>query len=148
MAREGLLGDLRGTLDRAKQDNAPVRKDGVRVKTNDHFRDIDLNVIPITNLDSGARHFVVLFEEARPGRTESIPLHGARVPVTPAEEPAKDQEIVRLKHELGTTRAYLQSVIEQKEAVNEVLRAANEEVISANEELQSTNEELETAKEE
>jgi hypothetical protein len=50
-----------------------------------------------------------------------------------------------LKHELGATKAYLQSVIEQNEFANEELRAANEEIISANEELKSTNEELETA---
>ena len=148
MAREGLLGDLRDALDRARRDNARVRKDGVRVKTNDHFREFDLKVIPITDPASGVRHFVVLFDEARPpaGADGAVPT--VRMPVTPAEESAKDQEIVRLKQELETTRAYLQSVIEQKEGANEELRAANEEVISANEELQSTNEELETAKEE
>jgi two-component system CheB/CheR fusion protein len=156
MAREGLLGDLRAALDRAKRDNAPTRKDGVRVKANDHFREIDLNVIPVTDLASGARHFVVMFEEARPAAPLTPTLspggrgqgEGARLPVTPEEESAKDQEIGRLKHELETTKAYLQSVIEQKEAANEELRAANEEIISANEELQATNEELTTVNDE
>ncbi|MEO8033446.1 MAG: PAS domain-containing protein, partial [Acidobacteriota bacterium] len=45
-------------------------------------------------------------------------------------------------------REYLQSIIEEQEAMNEELRSANEEIQSSNEELQSTNEELETAKEE
>src|SRR5204862_360250 len=43
---------------------------------------------------------------------------------------------------------YLQSIIEEQEAMNEELRSANEEIQSSNEELQSTNEELDTAKEE
>ena len=61
MAREGLLGDLRETLDRARRENTPARKEGVRVKTNDHFTDIDLRVIPIADLVSAVRYFVVLF---------------------------------------------------------------------------------------
>ena len=52
--REGLLGDLRDTLDRARRDNIPARKEGVRVKTNDHFQDIDLEVIPISRPALGA----------------------------------------------------------------------------------------------
>ncbi|MBI3461504.1 MAG: chemotaxis protein CheR [Planctomycetes bacterium] len=148
MAREGLLGALRATLDSAKRDNAPARTEAVRVRTNDHFQDIDLKVIPITDLASGTRYFVVLFEEARAAAGAEAGVPQARLPLTAEEESAKDQEIRHLKHELATTKAYLQSVIEQKETGNEELRAANEEVISANEELQSTNEELETAKEE
>jgi PAS domain S-box-containing protein len=148
MAREGLLGDLRDALDRARRDNTPARKGGVRVKTNDHFRGVHLKVIPITDLASGVRHFVILFEEVRPPAAAAAAVPRPRESVTPQEESDKDQEIGRLKHELETTKAYLQSIIEQKEGANEELRAANEEVISANEELQSTNEELETAKEE
>ncbi len=45
-------------------------------------------------------------------------------------------------------RDYVQSVIQQHDAVNEELKSANEEILSSNEELRSTNEELETAKEE
>jgi two-component system CheB/CheR fusion protein len=148
MARQGLLADLRDALDQARRDNARVRRHGVRVKTDDHFQEIDLNVIPMTDLTSGMRHFVVLFDEARPPAGAEAAAARARAGVTPAQESAKDQEIVRLRQELETTRAYLQSVIEEKDGANEELRAANEEVVSANEELQSTNEELETAKEE
>lgn len=89
-----------------------------------------------------------MFEEARPGAAAGATAPRARVLLTPEEESAKDRELGLLQHELETTRAYLQSVIEQKEGTNEKLRAANEEVISTNEELQSTNEEPQTAKEE
>jgi two-component system, chemotaxis family, CheB/CheR fusion protein len=148
LARDGLLGDLRAVLDRAKRDNAPARKDGVRVKSNDHFREIDIVVIPTADLAPGIRHFVILFEEARAAAAAGAAAPRARVPLTPEEESAKDRELGLLQHELETTKAYLQSVIEHEEGANEELRAANEEIISANEELQSTNEELQTAKEE
>ncbi|HVA45123.1 MAG TPA: chemotaxis protein CheB [Pirellulales bacterium] len=143
MVREGLLGDLHETLHRAWRENAPARKEGVRVKTNDHFTDIDLHVIPIADPVSAVRYFVVLFAD----RAEAA-VPRPRKPPTPEEESEKDREISRLNHDLTATKAYLQSLIEQKEASNEELRASNEEVVSANEELQSTNEELTTAKEE
>jgi two-component system CheB/CheR fusion protein len=148
MAREGLLGDLRGTIERARRENRVVRQEGVRVRTNDHFEDITLSVMPITDPGSGQRYYVVLFEEA--GRTAPAPAgpHRPSGPWTAEEEAGKDREIARLEHELEETRAYLQSVVQQKDAGNEELRGANEEIVSANEELQSANEELETAKEE
>ncbi len=146
MARDGLLPELGATLDRAKRDNAPARKSGVRVKSNGHYREIDLVVIPIADLAPGTRHFVVMFEEARPAAGAAAPR--ARIPLTPDEESADERVTGLLQHELETTKSFLQSVIEQKEGANEALRAANEEVVSTNEELQSTNEELQTAKEE
>jgi two-component system CheB/CheR fusion protein len=143
MVREGLLGDLRETLNRARRANARAHVHGVRVKTNGHFAEIDLEVIPVADLASAMRYFVVLFVE-RAKAAVRRPL----LPATPEEESEKDREITRLNQDLGSTRSYLQSVIEAKDASNEELRAANEEIISANEELQSTNEELTTAKEE
>ncbi|HVX64261.1 MAG TPA: chemotaxis protein CheB [Pirellulales bacterium] len=143
MAREGLLADLRDTLARARQNDAPARAQGIRVKTNDHFAEIDLEAIPIFEPVSGLRYFIVLFAP-RPAASEQPPRNrpGAE------EESERDREIARLGRDLASTRSFLQSVIEQKESANEELRAANEEVVSANEELQSTNEELTTAKEE
>ncbi len=148
MVREGLLGDLHATIERAKLDNVPVRKEGVRVRTNDHFQEINLQVIPITEMASGVRHLVVLFEEAPRSADATPAVVLRREPEGVKEDAAKDQEIIRLKQELEATKAYLQSVIELKDVGNEELRAANEEIISANEELQSTNEELTTTKEE
>src|SRR5262249_55886938 len=96
MAREGLLGDLRATLESAKKGNAPARKEGVRVRSNDHFREIDLEVIPITDVASATRHFVVLFAEPRPAAGAEAAVLEARLPATAEEETAKDQEIGRL----------------------------------------------------
>ena len=65
--------------------------------------------------------------------------------MTPEE---KDRLISQLRHDLSSTRSYLQSLLEDRDAKNQELVSANEEIQSANEELQSTNEELETTKEE
>ena len=117
-----------------------VREAGLRVKSDGGYREVAVEVIPLTG-HGGAKEggFLILFEEARPPR--SAPPHAP-----PADRPA-DPDDARLARELAATREYLLSVIERQEAANEELQSANEEVQSANEELQSTNEELETSKE-
>lgn len=89
-----------------------------------------------------------MFEDPHSAASAGAAAPGAHVPLSPEEKTAKDRETGLLQHELETTKAFLQSVIEQKEAANEELRAANEEVVSINEELQITNEELQKAEEE
>ena len=56
--------------------------------------------------------------------------------------------IEQLENELRTTRASLQTAMQDSESANEELKSSNEELISTNEELQSANEELQTSKEE
>jgi len=140
MAREGLLAEIRTAVHAAKQKELPVRRGGVRVKTNDHSVIVDLEVIPFT---AGNDHYyAVIFEPTPlPVRTK-----GSKAKVKATAEDR--QSVVRMRRELDATREYLQSIIEEQEAMNEELRSANEEIQSNNEELQSTNEELETAKEE
>ena len=53
MAREGLLGRLRDAFETARRENTSVRKEGVRVRTNDHFTEIDLEVIPVIDVCLG-----------------------------------------------------------------------------------------------
>jgi two-component system CheB/CheR fusion protein len=60
----------------------------------------------------------------------------------------KDWLIGQMQHDLTSTKLYLESLLEERDAKNQELVSANEEIQSANEELQSTNEELETTKEE
>src|ERR1051325_4128338 len=142
MAREGLLAEVHTAVTEARRKEIPVRRAGVRVKTNDHTIVIDLEVIPFV-AGGNDRYYAVVFEPAPlplPGRTSK-----AKVKAGTSEE---KQDVVRLRRELEATRDYLQSIIEEQEAMNEELRSANEEIQSSNEELQSTNEELETAKEE
>ena len=155
MAREGLLVSLRALLQRARRDDAVVREEGVRIKTNGGYTDVTLAVIPLGRLNTSERGYWILFENpAPPAPASASPARGRK---SPAPRPAagrkndledKEKQINRLLQELSATRDYLQSVIEQQEAANEELQSANEEVQSANEELQSINGELETSREE
>lgn len=150
MCREGLLVPLRAALQKSKRDEAPVHKEGLRVKSNGGYRDVNLEVIPVGENEGQGNCFLVLFDEVA-GRGARLPKQ-ATVKPTRARPNRKGEssarQVVRLTEELAATRDYLQSVIEQHEVDNEELQSANEEVQSNNKELQSINEELETSKEE
>src|SRR5881296_2899132 len=125
MAREGLLMELRVAIDKARKQNAPVRREKVSIKQDGALTQVTLEVIPVSGPGSTA-----------PGAT----LRSRRT--------ATERQTENLRRELTATKEFLQSIIQEREAANEELQAANEELQSSNEELQSTNEELETAKEE
>jgi two-component system CheB/CheR fusion protein len=140
MAREGLLYALRGALHSARKRNIAVRREGLRVKSNGGWHDVNLEVIPLPASDR--MHYLVLFEESRaPSRAK-----GSRRKTEKQARP--DASLLQLQQELAASREHLQSIIQELEAANEELQSANEEILSSNEELQSTNEELDTAKEE
>jgi two-component system CheB/CheR fusion protein len=146
MAREGLLYGLRAALQTARKKNVPVRRDGLRVRSNGGWREVDLEVIP---LPVGERHhYLVLFHGAL-SEPRASGARGKRKAAAPQSAP-KPNEIAfaALQQELAASREHLQSIIQELEAANEELQSANEEILSSNEELQSTNEELDTAKEE
>ncbi len=156
MAREGLMLELRTAIHKARKENVPVKKEGLRVKynSNDEFRDVNVEVIPIKIKPPHLkeRYFLVLFQDVIP----SVGLESKKTKpreVKPGnkrqvKQKTEARQITKLKQELAATREYLQVLIEEQEATNEELKSANEEMLSSNEELQSTNEELETAKEE
>ena len=147
MAREGLLIDLRAAIHQASKQRVTIEKQGLRVKYDSHFLNVDLEVIPLGPKEADQTHFLVLFHEraAMPASEKAPPTK------PPTKDEAKDEaqrELAHLREELASTKRTLQTIIEEYEATNEELRGANEEIQSGNEELQSTNEELETAKEE
>ncbi|MDB5349677.1 MAG: two-component hybrid sensor and regulator [Planctomycetota bacterium] len=151
MAREGLQLDLREAVEEARTSVAPVRRDGLRVRSNGHFLDMNLVVIPITIPTAGHRCYAILFETMSPAPTAGLASAAAMLAAErlAKEGPSsKDAGFARLRDELAGTKEYLHAIIEELEASNEELKAANEEIVSSNEELQSTNEELQTAKEE
>jgi two-component system CheB/CheR fusion protein len=141
MAREGLLAELRTAIHAARKKDTTVRREGIAVTTDDHTEFVNLDVIPFVG-PSGGRYFIILFEPTQTDAPSKTRRKKIAAPVSDTKQTA------RLKRELEATRDYLQSIIEEQEAMNEELRSANEEIQSSNEELQSTNEELETAKEE
>ena len=168
MARPGLFVELRSALNEALARGETVRREGLRLRDEQEVREVAMEVLPVRPREAAAQRRLVLFEEdgASEGGPEPERPSGWRTRLyrwwTARARPAGDVaapagregltelggETARLRQELSSTREYLQSLIEQQDAVNEELRSANEETLSSNEELQSTNEELETAKEE
>src|SRR5262249_26941871 len=147
MAREGLLYGLRTALHAARKRNVAVRREGLRVRHNGGWRDLTLEVLPLT---WGERsHYLVLFRDAPPHAAKGDKK--ARATTTKKGKGSKrgaddsnEFHVAGLQQELAASREYLQSIIQEVEAANEELQSANEEILSSNEELQSTNEELDT----
>ncbi len=143
LAKEGLLFDLRAAVEKSKKEGKLVRKEGVRVRQDDMTKEVDIEVVPLKQISTRERYFLVLFQESRPAK------RGKSAKAVRAHRPHREEdELTEVKRELTATREYLQTVIDERETTNEELKSANEEILSSNEELQSTNEELETAKEE
>ncbi|EGV17195.1 chemotaxis protein CheB [Thiocapsa marina] len=148
MARDGLQRDLTTALHRAVTHREPVRRPGVRVKTNGDFQSIDLTVRPETGLGEGSLLsdvYLVVIEAAKPAAAPTTTAPTARGTGNADDE---NPRIAELEIELRAKEEYLQSTLEEMETSNEELKSTNEEMQSVNEEIQSTNEELETSKEE
>jgi two-component system CheB/CheR fusion protein len=144
MAREGLTVELRAVINKAIKQNVRVRQQSVRIRLNDHYSYVNLEVLPFRISPGKERYYLITFEpvpENGPGKELSRKRRSALHRVS-------DIESIKLQEELASTRESLQAIIEEQEATNEELRSANEEIMSSNEELQSTNEELTTLNDE
>ncbi len=146
MAGESLAMELRVLLRQAQEKDVAVKKEGIKIRNNNIFTTINIEVLTFKAHDSKERLFFVIFEDIaasvmkgskKPGKAEAT-IHG-RSP--------KDR-VAALERELAVTQQHLKSVIIENEASTEEHKVLNEEVQSNNEELQSINEELETSKEE
>lgn len=150
LAREELRVDLRAVLEQARQTNAPARSEPRTLK-GPAARRVIIEVLPLLPPAVVERHFIVLFDDAPEAARPTSGGEGLERGQERGQERGLERVGERgveeaLRRELASTRAYLQSVIEQLEAGNEELRAANEEVISSNQELHSTNRKMETAR--
>jgi two-component system CheB/CheR fusion protein len=152
MAREGLRQALTATLRKAVALKAPVRHEGLRVKTDGDFAIVNLTAQPVTaglDLAVAPKLFLVGFEDVPAAATQG----SEEATLNAGEGGGKgaangDGRIATLRQELRAKEKYLRTTNEELETSNEELKSSNEELQSVNEELQSTNEELETSKEE
>lgn len=147
VAHADIMPVVRDAVKRAIESAAPAIEE-ISLHEADVTKRATLEVLPIQSGSGPARHYLVLFVPAPPRHIESSSVdldRGTDMPVQPEEARL---ELGRVRRDLTTTRLYLQSLIEERDARNQELTAAYEEIQSSNEELQSTNEELETAKEE
>ncbi|MGI8959507.1 MAG: CheR family methyltransferase [Bryobacteraceae bacterium] len=146
MARGELTLTLRDAVQRAIAEDIPVKVQCKEAHYGDLQHDLTIEVLPIHSTPTKTRCYLILFlprpvtlSEPQPV-TLDVSRHSAS-----AEEIL---EITRAREDLSSTRLYLQSLIEERDARNQELTGAYEGIQSSNEELQSANEELETAKEE
>ena len=140
MARQGLRMELTAAARKALTLQAPVRYDGLQVKSNGDTSVVNLIVQPVVKPEAARGLLMVIFEDVTPDRPA---VAGAAAPISDQE-----QRVLTLERELRTKGECLRTTIEELETTNEELKSTNEELQSSNEELQSTNEELETSKEE
>jgi len=141
LVRQGLLAGLRTAIESAKKQDAPARRDSIRVTDGESTRYVNVEVLPY-RVAGGERYFLVLFEE---GEAPMVRSGGGSASRRKSEH---NEELTLLTNELALVKNDLQTTLEDHDLAHTELRSATEELQSANEELQSTNEELETAKEE
>ncbi len=144
LAREGLAFEIRNLLHLAKTNQLPARKEQVFFKLNETPQYVDIDVIPITELEE--IHFLILFQTSI--QPVTLSLNAEPSELDHASIKTLMERNVQLEKELSQTREDMRAVTEAQEAANEELQSANEELLSGNEELQSLNEELESSKEE
>ena len=153
MAREGLRRELTAALRKAVALKEPVRRSGLKVKTNGDFAVVHLTIQPTAahpDSDSEPTLFLVILGEA-PASDPPAPETAAGAPSGPEEgknDRNVDARVADLMRELRAKEEYVQAATEELETTNEELKSSNEELQSTNEEMQSTNEELETSREE
>ncbi len=144
LAHEDLQQPLREAALSAIAKNIAVHRKGLHLDYHGESRDIDLEVIPLSQESAKERFYFVLLEHVNQPPVEA----GQEAAVAPPAPETPEQTIFRLKHEMADLSGLLHSLSRDHEAVLEQQMAFNEEISSANEELHSTNEELFTAKEE
>jgi two-component system CheB/CheR fusion protein len=151
LLKENIAARVRDAVRYAVEQDMPVRVEDLELRNGAAVERVDLEVVPVPSVPARPRCFVILFTPNTKNAQGRIPARALSLPeTTPSQRDLETiaESTVQLRHDLSTTKLYLQSLIEERDARNQELISANEEIQSANEELQSTNEELETTKEE
>ena len=137
--RKPLRPMVRTALQDVQATKAPVRRENVPVRIGGGLRLVTIIAEPMGNDGADAGFIILAFQDGGSAKADTK-QGGAEKPMPEAMQ--------AIEHELRTTRAQLQSTIDEIEIVGEEMKSSNEEYQSVNEELQSSNEELETSKEE
>ncbi|MBV8830349.1 MAG: PAS domain-containing protein [Acidobacteriaceae bacterium] len=143
---DSIAPQVTSAVRRAIEEDLPVQVEGLQLRDGgDLTREATLEVLPIHSVGHRSKCYLVVFA---PPRAQTLLGQRRTELPTPSSVEDKDRLIAQMRQDLSSTRMYLQSLLEERDAKNQELVSANEEIQSANEELQSTNEELETTKEE
>jgi two-component system, chemotaxis family, CheB/CheR fusion protein len=145
-ANLSLFSNLRQTL-------RPIVRAALRAAQN--AKEPVVNNDVVVTIDKRRHLLTVIVEPIHHGQEEGLCVVAfLERTVVPSDKTAlapsdiESASVRAAEHELRTTRALLQSTIDDLETANEEMKSTAEEYQSVNEELQSSNEELETSKEE
>lgn len=138
MARGGLKSKLSAAIRKAILQRTDVQIKRLKYKIDNAEQVIQMTVKPFFAAIDGQTLILVVFEEG-----QSIPFKSES-----ADPDSPPERIADLEQELKLKEDFLQTTVNDLEALNQEVKLINEDLLSANEELQSTNEELETSKEE
>src|SRR5260221_13377442 len=103
MARKGLLADIRQAIQEARKKDAPVRKQGVSLRSRGQVRRLDLEVMPLRGSPEKERSLLVLFEARSETRSGS-----GRAEPRPRLSGAQTRENAALRRELAEATRHLQ----------------------------------------
>lgn len=142
MVRKDLRYKLNTLLVNATKEKKTIVSEGLKIRHNDDYLIINLEVRPLLEPSMMETYLMVIFE-SKATKTKADPKKKKA-----ATDDTFEPRVTVLEQELQSTKEYLQTTIEELEISNEELKSTNEEMQSTNEELQSTNEELETSREE
>jgi len=143
LVREDLVFELRGLLQKVKQDRAPITRSGLEIEVDGQMRTVSIEVAPM-RVSLKEDHYLIVFLDERNNGTAPRPKATGKK----GEQDAKDRRVALLEREVRDVRDQMRVLMEEAESNMEQLQTAHEEMLSSNEELQSMNEELETSKEE
>ena len=128
MLKPDLTAELRNAIDEADKTGRLVRKEGLRINENGHYRGLNVEVSPFKDPAQEKKCFLIIFEEA--SFAADVPPKDRSDPASSEQETPADaiNQLNRLKLELAATIDSQQAIINQRETANEELRAAYEEI--------------------
>ena len=143
-----LRADLRTALYQAAQQRSPVQVRGIPLRAYDGEKVINILVKPALREGDKARgFFLVLLEEDTAVPQEAVSTLRLQSP-SGHHNLDIEEELARLRAQLGVTIEQYETQVEEAKAANEELQAANEELRSSTEELETSKEELQSVNEE
>ncbi len=148
LARPELRGDLRTALQLALQQRSTIEVGGVRVAAGGRQGLVRITVRPVLRADDPPRGYQLVLFADEEGPVPGPVANGRRNTSPDAGTRGLEEELVRLKGQLGATIEQYETHAEEARAESEELQAMNEELRSAAEELETSKEELQSVNEE
>src|SRR5579884_2844693 len=137
MLRESIASQVVPAVKRAIEQDLPVQVERLQVQEREQTLEATLEVLPMHTTGSRSKCYLVLFVP----RQVRLHISKPQIDILAAEIEGADKEqaIAQLQSDLSSSRLYLQTLLEERDAKNQELVSANEELQTVNDELQNRN---------